>query len=220
MQRERPTLNSDDAINRHATSATTLKCSLVTVLTTGCAMRRPSLYQTWGKQLSETGITIRTVEDVSFLLGSPPTRCDSIQPTPVIGIRFRPDNAMVFWVDPTGAAAAAGIQAGERILKINEVQITVGNDAITALRSNLRGEPVTIVTTAQMYTIKPKVPAEAKQCYWDISAGAVAKTSGGAYVNEYSGSAGHSGSAYDRFFRASCRFYDGVVAGCQSNWQE
>lgn len=193
---------------------------LIVVLTSGCAAHRHSVYQSWAKQLSEAGITIRTVDDVSFLLGSPPTRCDSIEPTPLIGVRLKID-ATIFWVDPNGAAAAAGMQAGERILRINEVLVNNGNEAINALRTNLRNDyPVTVETTARIYTMKPKMPTEAKQCYWDITAGAVAQSSGGAYVNEYGGSAGHHGSAYQRFFRASCRIYDGVVLNCQANWQE
>jgi hypothetical protein len=61
---------------------------------------------------------------------------------------------------------------------------------------------------------------KAEQCYWELQAGQIARVGGGAYVNQWGGSASSGGSAYQRFFRASCRIYDGFVAGCQGNWQE
>jgi hypothetical protein len=54
--------------------------SAIPFLLAGCASKMPSVYQSWGQQLTEA----YTVEDVSLILGSPPTRCDSIEPTPMI----------------------------------------------------------------------------------------------------------------------------------------
>jgi len=75
-------------------------------------------------------------------------------------------------------------------------------------------------TPRAVVSVVPRVPTKAEQCYWDIQAGAVASSRGAAFVNQYGGSAGASGAAYQRFFRASCRINDGFLASCQANWQE
>jgi hypothetical protein len=197
---------------------------IVFLITVGCAShssRRLSVYENWGEQLSNSGTTIRTVDDVSFLLGSPPTKCDNIKPTPMIGIKIGLESTDILSVDPNGAASVVGIKAGEKIVKVNETKVYSGKDILSALSMVAeKDETVIIQTNVKTYSVSPSRPIEAKQCYWDITAGAVAETRGGAYVNQYGGSAGHSGSEYQRFFRASCRFYDGRAVNCQSNWQE
>jgi len=197
---------------------------IVFLITIGCASqssRSPSVYESWGEQLSNNGTTIRTVDDVSFLLGSPPTKCDNIKPAPMIGLKIGIENTAILSVDPNGAASVAGIKAGEKIMKVNEMKVYSAKDISSALSIVAeRDKTVIIQTDVKTYSVSPSRPTEAKQCYWDITAGAVAETRGGAYVNEYGGSAGHSGSEYQRFFRTSCRFYDGRAVNCQSNWQE
>lgn len=193
----------------------------VPLLTIACASQRPSLYQSWGQQLAEAGSKMLTVEDVSLLLGTPPTRCDSIEPTPMIGIQIGPEDPTVLRVFPKGAAAVAGMKAGEQISKINGTKVETGKDILVTLRAILKwGQEITIETNGRAYSITPKRPSEAKQCYWDVSAGSVGERRGVAYVNQYGGTAGHKDSEYQRFFRASCRFYDGYVVNCTCNWQE
>ncbi len=186
----------------------------------GCAHKQ-SLYAQWGKQLSYTD-TVRTIEDVSLMLGTPPYKCDNIEPTPKIGIFCTdPEVPKIEKVFPNGAAWRAGMQAGEIILSIGGIKVNTCKEALNALQSSLQfDEKIIIQTNKNIYSLMPKRPKEAKQCYWDISAGTVGQTSGSAYINRYGGAAGHSGSQYVRFFRASCRFYDGVSMGCQANWQE
>jgi hypothetical protein len=136
----------------------------------------------------------------------------------MIGIQI--ENTEIFYVNPNGAASAVGMKAGEKIMKVNETNVYSEKDILSTIRIAEWDEPVIIQTDVRTYSVSISRPVEAKQCYWDITAGAVAETRGGAYVNQYGGSAGHSGSEYQRFFRATCRFYDSRSAGCQANWQE
>jgi len=89
-----------------------------------------------------------------------------------------------------------------------------------AIRSSARaGEPMRLETPRAVVSVVPRI-LKAEQCYWDIQAGAVAQSRGAAFVNQYGASAGASGAAYQRFFRASCRINDGLLASCQWNRQE
>lgn len=194
-----------------------LVCFIAIFFAVGCASQQPSLYGSWGQQLHTT----RTIDDVSFLLGAPPTRCETIEPTPLAGIVFGMDTPTIIALYPNGAAAVAGMTSGERIVSINGARFNSSEDILATLRASLRWDrQITIATNNRSYSLTPRRPTEAKQCYWDIVAGSVAETRGTAVVNRYGGSAGQSGSAYQRFFRASCRFYDGYSVGCKSNWQE
>ena len=113
------------------------------------------------------------------------------------------------------------MQTGEVILRVGEIKVNTGKDVLNAFRSLAQfDKEIVIETNKKIYSLIPRAPKEAKQCYWDINAGTVGKTSGGSYINAYGGSSGHSGSQYDRFFRSSCRFYDGRLISCHSNWQE
>ncbi|MGH4001060.1 MAG: PDZ domain-containing protein, partial [Pseudonocardiaceae bacterium] len=53
--------------------------------------------------------------------------------------------AVVQDVVPGGAAAAAGIQPGERITKVDERLIDSGDALVAAIRSHVPGSPATIV---------------------------------------------------------------------------
>jgi C-terminal processing protease CtpA/Prc len=139
----------------------------------------------------------------------------------MIGIHLKLEDPTVVSVDPNGAAAAAGMKPGQRILKVNETPISTGKDVVAVLRATAKwGAPTSVVTDVTAYSIVMKRPTEARQCYWDVSAGSVGENRGIAYVNQYGGSAGQRGSEYQRFFRTSCRFFDGRAVSCQSNWQE
>jgi membrane-associated protease RseP (regulator of RpoE activity) len=207
---------------------------LLTFVSVGCAHRknRQSLYSGWGQQLSGAFETGSSQEDISYILGSPPIKCELVElPAPKIGVNFaksdenkkeeKISSAIIKGVSPYGAAYKAGIRAGEAILKVNGSVVSSSKEALDALKANARwGQSVLVETTAGSFTIFLQQPSETKQCYWEIHAGAVGSSSGGAYVDKYGGFANHSSSAYDRFFRASCRFFDGHANTCTANWQE
>jgi len=186
----------------------------------GC-IHKESLYTQWGKQLSNTG-DLRTKEDVSLILGAPPYKCEDIEPEPKIGVLIpNPEVPKIEKVYPNGAAWIAGMQSGEIISSVNGIKMSTSKEANDAIKSSIQfDEKIIIQTNKKIYSLTPKRPKEAKQCYWDISAGTVGQTRGSAYIDRYGGAAGHSGSQYVRFFRATCRFYDGVCMGCRANWQE
>ena len=190
---------------------------LVATAAVGCAT---SMYKRWGDQLSEIARANGRPEDVSMMLGTPPSRCESIpNPPPTIGIFLEPDRLVIRSVLPNGPAAMAGIRPGDEILSIDGQPISSRAQMTSAIRSPRDGQSRSVVTTRGTRSVVPRV-AKTEQCYWEVQAGQVARSSGAAYVNQYGGSAGAGSAAYQRFFRASCRIVDGVVGGCQANWQQ
>lgn len=185
----------------------------------GCA--HTSLYQSWGKQLTEMPRQNGRVDDVSMLLGAAPTRCEPVaSPRPLIGIRFDSEKPVVTSVTPNSPAYQAGIRPGDIIISISNQSVADSAQIRATLQSNVReGEPLNIETSRGALVVVPRLP-KAEQCYWDIQAGQIAHSSGSAYVNPYGGAASSGGAAYQRFFRASCRVHDGFLAGCQANWQK
>ncbi len=189
------------------------------VVAAGCA--RPSLYRNWGVQLAEMPRHDGRLQDVSLLLGSPPTRCEQVDhPAPVIGIVVNRLEPVIDSVTPRSPAAEAGLRPGDKISAVGGQTISKPEQLAPAIRMHGReGEPLRVETTRGTMSVIPRVP-KAEQCYWELRAGEIARAGGAAYVNQWGGSAGASSSAYQRFFRASCRIHDGFVVGCQANWQE
>jgi membrane-associated protease RseP (regulator of RpoE activity) len=186
---------------------------IVSSFASGCAST--SLYQSWGKQLTEMSRHYGRLDDVSLLLGTPPTRCEPVaSPRLTIGAYF--DKLVVISVMPNGPAYLAGIRPGDSIISIDNQQISGYAQFRATVQSVGRaGEPLNIETSRGTVAVAPKLP-KAELCYWDIQAGQVAR--GGAFVNQYGGAASSGG--YQRFFRASCEIYDGFLSRCQFNWQE
>ena len=188
------------------------------VAVTACV--HPSLYQGWGKQLVELPRQNARVDDVSLLLGTPPSRCDFVETRPTIGATWSGPTTIVLSVIPNGPADQAGLRPGDRIVAVDGQATANGEQAQAAIRRNAReGQPLQIETNRGIVSPIPKL-AKAEQCYWDVPAGPIARTGSSAYVNQYGGAAASGGSASARFFRASCRIHDGFVVGCQTNWQE
>ena len=185
----------------------------------GCA--HTSLYQSWGEQLTEMPQHNGRVEDVSMLLGAAPTRCEPVvSQQPLIGIHFNSKKPIVISVTPNSPAHQAGIRPGDSIISINSQSVVDSAQIRAAFQNNAReGEPLHLVTSRGTLVVVPKLP-KAEQCYWELQAGQIARVGGGAYVNQWGGTASSGGSAYQRFFRASCRIHDGFLAGCHANWQE
>jgi len=198
-----------------------LDIAAAVVIVTVAACAKPSLYRGWGQQLAEAPRHNARVEDVSLLLGSPPSHCDPVdQPYPVIGIMVNPKRPVIDAVQPRSPAEAAGLRSGDPIVAIAGQQISKPDQVGATIRANAReGEPIDVETPRGSFSPIPSLP-KAQQCYWELQAGGVSHAGGAAVVNQWGGSAGASSSAYQRFFRASCRIHDGFIANCQSNWQE
>jgi membrane-associated protease RseP (regulator of RpoE activity) len=190
-------------------------------MTSGCATQ-PSLYQSWGNQLASAAGKNLTKADISLMLGTEPNKCENASANPMIGIQLEESSGpTVRGVDPNGAAASTDIRIGDKIISVNSKATNSAKEVaeyIGAIASPDR--PITIETQRGSYVLTPKYPVEAKQCYWEITAGQIGKAGGSAYVNQYGGSAVQGSALYERFFRATCRFTDGRVSVCQSNWQE
>jgi membrane-associated protease RseP (regulator of RpoE activity) len=190
--------------------------------TYGCG--RTSLYRGWGAQLRDMPLRNGRVEDVSMLLGSSPSRCEPIEnPRPVIGINLDPSQKQPFIINVqlNGPAYQAGIRSGDIIRRIGEQSVATPEQALSTLSNSLRaGQAINIETSRGVVSVVPSIPNKAEQCYWDVQGGRVAKRGSYAAVNSYGGSSASRGSAYERFFRTSCRIYDGFVNMCNSNWQE
>ena len=191
----------------------------VVVLVSACA--KPSLYRSWALQLDKVSSQNARLEDISLLLGSSPSRCDSIdEPTPMIGVAMNSQKPIIDFVRIGGPAQKAGLQAGDVITRVAGESVTKKEQALAAIRQNARdGEPLEVETRRGLMVVVPTLP-KTEQCYWEIQAGEVTRAGGSAYANKWGGSAHAGGASYQRFFRASCRVYDGVVGNCQANWQE
>jgi predicted metalloprotease with PDZ domain len=190
---------------------------------TSACVPRLSVYQTWAAQMQTMPLHNATVEDVSMLLGAPPTRCEPVEATiPVIGIVVDPrqEKPIVTSVRRTGPGYIAGIRPGDLIRTVAGQPVATPQQATLAVRDVVQeGQPIEIETSRGIVSVVPKMP-KTEQCYWEIGAGEVAKRSSLALVNQSGGSAASGGARYQRFFRASCRIQDGFVAGCQENWQQ
>lgn len=177
----------------------------------GCAPKH-SLYQQWGNLLAEKG---STKEDISLILGSEPSRCEQVaSPKPVIGIFFEKNQLKIKSVRPNSPADRAGLTPGDVIIKINDQPVRNEED----IKKMRQGISIQIETNRGIATVTPDVP-ETEQCYWEIKAGQISSSRSGAYFNGYGGVSNSGSEAYQRFFRASCRFQNGFSVGCQSNWQ-
>jgi membrane-associated protease RseP (regulator of RpoE activity) len=174
-----------------------------------------------GKSLDELPSRGGKVDDVSMILGSPPARCDAVAaPSPIIGARIAQEKLIVVAVVPGGPADQAGLRTGDLISAVAGQAVSNSENLGSTLRNSVRdGQPLQIETNRGAFSVTPRLP-KAEQCYWDIQGGQVARSGGSGYVNQWGGSAGWGASSNQQFFRASCRINDGLVAGCQWNWQK
>lgn len=196
-----------------------LLCVTLGSFTSGCAHN--SVYQNWGNQLTELPKRNGRLDDVSYILGAAPSRCESVAPpSPTIGFMYGSKEPVVASVRPNSPADRAGLRPGDTIKSVNGHPVTDGIQLRSMLQGNLReGQAAQFETDRGVLSAVPFVP-KAEQCYWEVQAGQVARAGGAAYANQYGGSATSGAAAYQRFFRTSCRLYDGFVVGCQANWQE
>ena len=188
-----------------------IRLAVLAITLFGCSNQ--SVYKQWGDQLVEMPKYGSKVEDVSMLVGFPPTHCDSIKLGKLLlGIHFDTVSRtnIVFFVRDGTPADKAGIRKGDKIISINSQPITNYEQVKNAFPKTLReDQPVNIVTDRGSYSVTPAL-AKIEQCYWNITAGTVTKVGG----------ASSSGSSSQRFFKAACRVIDGYVTTCNSNWQD
>lgn len=187
---------------------------VVLTLVTGCAT---SVYRQWGKRIDDLTRQSARVDDVSMVLGTPPTRCDVVAASsPSIGASIDPQTRALRGIIPGGAADQAGLRAGDAITSIAGQAVATPEQTVAVYRSYAReGQPLTLGTSRGTVSVIPKMP-KVEQCYWDVQAGQVSQS--GAYASPSGGYA--SGSSNQRFFRASCRVNDGFLTGCQWNYQQ
>src|SRR5579859_5459450 len=104
--------------------------AVATALITWSCAHQQSIYQNWGKQLAEE-LPRRNarVEDVSFLLGVGPTRCEQIAPPPpAIGVIFGRKDPLIATVRPNSPAEKAGLRPGDGIKAVNGHPVSNLND--------------------------------------------------------------------------------------------
>lgn len=160
-----------------------------------------------------------SVDDVNMLLGSPPQRCEPVEnPKAGIGIKFDKESQIptIIAVHPNSPARKAGLVRGEIIRQVNGETIMAKKDLANI--PIIAGKEMLLVTSLKTVSVVPNIP-NTEQCYWELQGGRVAQTGSYAYANRYGGSASSSGSAYERFFRATCRVADKYVVNCTANWQ-
>lgn len=181
------------------------------ILASGCA--HPSLYQELGNQLKEMSGHKAGIEDVSMLLAVPPKRCKPVESArPFMGILCDNKEPIVISVTPNSPAYQAGIHPGDRIISINNQTIVNAAQFLETLRTGaVEGEPLHIVTNKGSLVVVPKVQ-KAEQCYWELQADQITGS------NSVAASSG--GSAYQKFFRASCLVNNGFLSRCNAKWQE
>ena len=204
-----------------------------------CAPGFQGLYEFWNSQLVQGaagGGTTHTIDDVSLLVGSPPTRCDTVVgPTKglgviALGIGMDPSGD-VDWIVPGSVADRAGVPLHGRIVGTNGkvLQVTHTDTTNVGVRTSTRigfeddvvgvGVPV-ILNLADSQNITLMLPsAQWLQCYWRVGAGRVIQASGAASVTSLGGSASNSGTAYDRYFIVSGRFINRAMVQVSTNWQ-
>src|SRR5258708_7349369 len=152
----------------------------------GCA--HTSVYRGWSNQLTELPKRNGRVDDVSLVLGSSPTRCETIaSPSPTIGFMYSTKESVVLSVRPNSPADRAGIRPGDTIKSVNGQPVADANQLRSVLQGNLReGQAAQFETNRGVVSVVPFVP-RAEQCYWEVQAGGVAHAGGSAYVNQYGG---------------------------------
>ena len=190
-------------------------------LLSGCANRN-SLYKTWADKIAGDP-AVRTSEDISLLIGVPPYKCEKVEPSSSVTLGcWLSEDLMIFAAYPTSPAIQAGINIGDKILKINNIRVENREQLKNTYKSlGAWDKGLLFATDKGTFNVIFKKPTDVKQCYWDVNAGTVVNSQGYAYVDPtYGGGASQSSSQRNRFFKTSVRFYDGFKIDANSNWQE
>ena len=183
-----------------------------------------TLYEQWGQNLATVSGVIRKA-DVSMMLGQPPSMCEKVGEVLRLGVYFDSTDMgtktpKILFIVPDSGAEKAGLRAGDIISYIGQKKVKSSQECVSEIRAQIQADkPMAITTQRGTVSVVPRKVKE-EQCYWNVGAGQVGRSGGGAYVNQYGGSGGYRSSVHQRFFRASCRVEDGFVVGCRAHWQE
>jgi uncharacterized lipoprotein YajG len=108
---------------------------VVTAVFTGCATQS-GLYQSWGNKLTSAPAANMTKEDVSLMLGAEPYKCETIPPSPMIGIILEDlSGPTVHSVDPKGPAASMDIKVGDKITSINSKAMNSAQEVVDYIKA-------------------------------------------------------------------------------------
>ena len=182
----------------------------------GCA--KPNLYQSWDVQLVDAPLHGARVDDVSQVLGQPPSRCEDVaDPSPTIGIGLdtrTTTKAVIYWVLPQSPAYTAGLRPGDQIVSVGGKSVSSPADTVRTIRQLAHeGSPLEVQTDRGAFSPVPVVPAT-QQCTWDLGAGEVARAQS---VDQSAGS--FNTATHARFYRAFCLVRNGFITACKSDWQ-
>jgi hypothetical protein len=190
----------------------------IAALSLGLGCAKPNLYQNWDAQLRDAPLHGARVDDVSRVLGSPPSHCEDVAaPSPKIGIGFDTKDttkAVIYWVLPHSPAYTAGLRPGDQIVSVGRKPVSNPVEAAWSIQQLSReGSPLELQTDRGAFSPVPAVPAT-QRCTWDLGAGEVAR----AYsVDQSAGS--FSTATHQRVYRAFCEVRDGFITACKSDWQ-
>jgi len=136
----------------------------------------------------------------------------------LIGLRYDRKEAVVTRVFPASPAWKAGIRVGDKIESVDSRDASTTTSVLTV--TNREGEPIEVRTQRGTYSVAPELP-DLEQCYWDVSGESTPGLGAPQRTSEYDQLGNDEGSlAGKRFFRASCRFYNGWVDSCRAHWKE
>ncbi len=152
---------------------------LILLCFSACA--KPTLYESWGQQLVKLPEMPGRVEDVSLLLGTPPSRCEPVAESRVlIGVILDHEPPVVQFVLPSGPAGHAGIQRGDKIESVAGTATPTPSAVVSQIKANARQDaPLEVRTNRGTYQVFPRV-RKAEQCYWEVRAGEVGRAGGAA----------------------------------------
>lgn len=204
----------------------------VVALTLGQGGCGTHLYKQWDHQLvrmcADEAIQGRfyTVEDVSLLLGTPPVDCETFDgPTSLaIGVicDIRAGEQVVprvAAVVPKSPADLAGLRSGDLVVSVDGTAVASVAEARRVVDTQAApGKPVILVTDRGTFEVVPE-KSDYQQCYWSIEAGPVGQAAGSSTWTGNGGAAYYGATAYQRYYRSTCRFVNGRLYTFTSNWQ-
>jgi hypothetical protein len=192
-----------------------LSLGLALLVVSACVTK--PLYQSWGDQIVQLGEDRAPREDVSLLLGRPPTRCDPLDELgPRTGFAVDEDGIVTALV-PGGPAQRAGLEVGDKITRINGVPVATGTE-VTSVGFET-GMPMMIETPEKSLFVVPAL-MDVEQCDWEVRVEQATNARQGDAPDPSAGAARSSPGGDERIFRASCRIVNGHVVACHANWEE